>query len=67
MENVKRYQIVRFFRDDGKPAEIIEKGLTLEQAQAHCAREDTHGNDWFDGYTSEHWIDNRKTEVADDA
>ncbi len=35
-------------------------GLTLEQAQEHCQREDTHtsgtgrksrGWDWFDGYT----------------
>ena len=43
-------------------------GLTLEQAQAHCQRDDTHTNngtnngtgrkssgwDWFDGYTDTH-------------
>lgn len=44
------YTIIRFFKDDDKPSKIIREGLTLEQAQAHCRREDTHGEDWFDGY-----------------
>ena len=47
-----RYKIVRFFQDD-TPAQIIKTGLTLEQAQAHCKREDTQGPGWFDGYTEE--------------
>ena len=25
--------------------------MTLEEAQEHCNREDTHGEGWFDGYT----------------
>jgi hypothetical protein len=33
--------------------DIIETGLTLEEAQAHCQREDTHGDGWFDGYEEE--------------
>ena len=47
------YKIVRFYRDRIGYREIIKKGLTLEQAQAHCQREDTHGDGWFDGYTEE--------------
>lgn len=46
------YKIVRFFRDD-RDSEIIKTGLSLEAAQAHCSREDTHGDGWFDGYTEE--------------
>ncbi len=49
------YDIVRFhFNAD---SEIIKKGLTLEDAQAWCRREETHGKDekgaWFDGYTEQ--------------
>ena len=46
------YKIVRFYRD-GKQAERIKDGLTLTEAQAHCQREDTRGDGWFDGYTAE--------------
>lgn len=46
------YKIVRFFQD-GRDNETIVRGLTLEQAQAHCQRDDTHGDGWFDGYTEE--------------
>jgi hypothetical protein len=49
---MKSYKIVRFYRDS-KSRETIEEGLTLEEAQAHCQREDTHGDGWFDGYTEE--------------
>lgn len=47
-----RYQIVRFFRDHDRK-KIIKRGLTLEQAQAHCNRDDTKGDGWFDGYTDD--------------
>ena len=60
------YKIVRFYQERGK--RTVERGLTLEQAQAHCNDPDTssrtctskagkartrrHGA-WFDGYTKE--------------
>jgi hypothetical protein len=46
---MQTYKIIRFFFDGD--AENKETGLTLEEAQAHCKREDTHGDGWFDGYT----------------
>lgn len=46
------YMIIRFYADD-RPSEILVRGLTLEQAQAHCQRDDTHGDGWFDGYDEE--------------
>jgi hypothetical protein len=46
------YKIIRFkFGSDDKP--VIKEGLTLEEAQEHCEREDTHGDGWFDAYTEE--------------
>ena len=46
------YKIIRF-TFDGSP-ETIKTGLTLEEAQEHCSREDTHGEGWFDGYDDDH-------------
>ena len=42
------YRIVRFYFKEGH--ELIRNGLTLEEAQAHCHRDDTKGDGWFDGY-----------------
>lgn len=48
------YRVIRFYRDTFlEPREVIDEGLTLEEAQAHCSREDTRGEDWFDGYEEE--------------
>ncbi len=48
METETTYEIVRFrFEGDN---EVLETGLTLEEAQEHCRRDDTHGDGWFDGY-----------------
>lgn len=45
------YKIVRFrFQGDNQ---VIRTGLTLEEAQAHCTDEATHGDGWFDGYEVE--------------
>jgi len=51
------YKIMRFhFKGD---REVVETGLSLEDAQAHCNRDDTRGGDtedgtaWFDGYEEE--------------
>lgn len=51
MPETKTYRIVRFRRDGDN--EVLVRGLTLEQAQAHCQRDDTKGEGWFDGYTAE--------------
>ncbi len=45
------YKIIRF--NFGGEGETIATGLTLEEAQEHCTRKDTHGEGWFDGYTAE--------------
>lgn len=49
------YKIVRFVFDEADPdhGKVIKRGLSLEEAQEHCQREDTHGDGWFDGYTEE--------------
>lgn len=52
MSDVATYRIVRYYRDE-RPSEVVVRGLTLAQAQAHCKRDDTHGDGWFDGYTEE--------------
>lgn len=53
MTTTDTYRIVRFFRDDDKPKQVITRNQTLEQAQAHCNRDDTSGDGWFDGYERE--------------
>lgn len=53
------YKIVRMFFADEKDNETVVRGLTLDQAQAHCQRDDTRGGStedgtaWFDGYEEE--------------
>jgi hypothetical protein len=42
------YCIIRFYSDGN--TFVIREGVTLEEAQEHCRREDTHGEGWFDGY-----------------
>jgi len=51
MMKEKTYSIVRFYFKNGN--EIIATGMTLEEAQEWCSRDDTHGDDWFDGYREE--------------
>ena len=47
-----KYMIVRYYRKEDKENKIIEKGLTLEQAQYHCSKPETKKEgEWFDGYT----------------
>lgn len=47
----RRYKIIRF-RQHGEN-KVVMRGLTLQEAQAHCSSEKTHGEGWFDGYTEE--------------
>lgn len=49
------YKILRFFRDD-RPTLTIARGLTLDQAQAHCRSAMTRGDGWFDGHEQERMI-----------
>lgn len=46
------YKIIRFYQDN-RPSKVVKTGLTLEEAQAHCQSDDTHGPGWFDGYDEE--------------
>ena len=60
------YKIIRFFQDEDN--EVIDTGLTLEQAQKHCNDPETSSSTatsdsakyitetcgaWFDGYTED--------------
>ena len=45
------YKIIRF--DQNKPSKTMMTGLTLKEAQEHCSKKETHGKDWFDGYSEE--------------
>lgn len=48
------YKIVRIFRDMHKENIVIETGMSLEDAQAHCQDPDTCKEGvWFDSYTAE--------------
>lgn len=54
------YSIVRFCANDeaADHRKVIKRGLSLDDAQAHCNDPATHGEDaergkWFDGYSEE--------------
>ena len=62
------YKIVRLFCSIHRDPEVIARGLTLEQAKAHCQNPETSSQtaksakakrytkqfgDWFDGFTKE--------------
>jgi len=62
------YKIVRFYRDPDISNKIIQRGLTIEEAQAHCNDPETSSQtcknkagkartkrcgDWFEGFMKE--------------
>lgn len=60
------YYIRRFYQD-GRPSKLIAEGLTLEEAQAHCQSEDTHGPGWFDGYDDASPVAQAEQALGDEA
>ena len=68
MTTETRYKIIRMFRDKPYKNMIVNTGLTLEEAQAHCSDPETSSSTasgltetmltknfgpWFDGYEEE--------------
>lgn len=55
MGDKRTYRVVRMYLDETHPdhLKVIAINLSLEEAQAHCQRDDTHGEGWFDGYDAE--------------
>lgn len=62
------YSIVRFYRDASPNRRVIKRGLSLDEAQAHCRDPETSSStcktaaakaitarvgQWFDGYEKE--------------
>jgi len=45
------YKIIKF-RKSGSQS-VMERGLSLDEARRYCQREDTHGTNWFCGFTKE--------------
>lgn len=44
----KMYKVVRRWRTGER--EVIHPRLSLAEAQTHCQRADTRGEDWFDAF-----------------
>lgn len=50
---MSNYSLVLFKRDDFAGSARLADGLTLEEAQAVCKDERTHGEGWFIGFSSD--------------
>lgn len=46
----KLFEIVRFYKYENKPAEVISRDNTEAEAQAHCKNPATKGPGWFDWF-----------------
>ena len=53
MELEETYSVIKFFKEDGKPSEIVDTGLSLREAQFVCNDPETKSEDWFYGYRQE--------------
>jgi hypothetical protein len=73
-----RYRIVRMFEHRDQSAVVVRRGLTLEEAQAHCRDPETSSKTatsdsaravtrergpWFDGYEVDAVVRTRKRKV----
>ena len=48
------YKIIRFYKDEKIPSEVIAEGVSLKEAKAHCNDPTTRREgEWFDGYEKE--------------
>lgn len=48
------YCIIRFYKPSlNRSNKVIKRGLTLEEAQAHCKDPKTCTSEYFDGYNKE--------------
>jgi hypothetical protein len=48
------YEIIRCYKDDKRPIEIIKSGVTLEEAKEHCNNPDTQKEgEYFDAWRKE--------------
>jgi hypothetical protein len=53
-EKKKTYKIIKFFRDEGRKQQVMERGLSLDEAKRYCSRPDTKvEGKWFCGFTEE--------------
>jgi predicted RNA-binding Zn-ribbon protein involved in translation (DUF1610 family) len=53
-EKKKTYKIIKFFRDEGRKQQVMERGLSLDDAKRYCSRPDTKvEGKWFCGFTEE--------------
>ena len=52
MSEEETYMVIRHFRD-WRPSKPQRKGLTLEEAQELCQRDDASGDGWADEYKVE--------------
>ena len=48
----RTFQILRFWRDPSREAEVVKEGLTRAEAMAHCNDPTTAdpNREWFDGF-----------------
>ncbi len=70
-----KYMIIRFFRDENIPSQVIKRDLTLAQARKHTNDPKTMKKGvWFDGYDeqddtmiggSSHGMDRTRPDVGD--
>ncbi len=54
----KLYVIEKLYHDINKDAEVVKRGLTLEEAQSHCNDPATHKEgEWWHSYRPERTSD----------
>lgn len=52
-EDEPTYKIIRFNQDARVPREVIDTGLSFQEARDHCNDPDSSGVGWFHGFERE--------------